>query len=232
MNDPQSAITNPKSLWLVRHGESTANIVRRKAESEKLPTIDFAEREPDVLLSDVGIRQSIALGSWFKFQSERPTIIYSSPYKRASETARIIAENAGFESVKIFYDERLRERELGIFDRLTKLGAMEKYAEECAKREELGKFYYRPIGGESWCDVTLRVRSFWRDRRRETGAEKVLIVTHEVVIRVFRYILENLTEAEILAIDRACDVENCAVTSYHFEANGNRPSLKLDNHLP
>ncbi len=232
MNNPQSAITNPKSLWLVRHGESTANIVRRKAESEKLLTIDFNEREPDVPLSEAGIRQSVALGSWFKLQRERPTVIYSSPYLRATETVRIIAENAAFESVKIFYDERLRERELGIFDRLTKLGAMEKYAEECAKREELGKFYYRPIGGESWTDVALRVRSFWRDLREIREDEKVLIVTHEVVIRLFRYILENLSEAEILAIDRACDVENCAVTSYHFGADGNKPALKLDNQLP
>ncbi len=222
----------PNTLWLVRHGESTANIVRRKAESEKLPTIDFPEREPDVPLSEAGASQSIALGRWFKFQKEKPTVIYSSPYLRASQTARIIAENAKLDNLKTFYDERLRERELGIFDRLTKLGAMEKYPEECAKRELWGKFYYRPPGGESWCDVALRVRSFWRDLR-ETGAdEKVLIVTHEVVIRVFRYILENFSEAEILAIDRACDVENCAVTSYHFDADGNKPSLKLDNHLP
>ncbi|MEP6902735.1 MAG: histidine phosphatase family protein [Actinomycetota bacterium] len=222
----------PNTLWLIRHGESTANIVRHKAEADKLPTIDFPEREPDVPLSEAGIEQAVALGRWLKFQKEKPTVIYSSPYLRASETARIITENAKLANVKTFYDERLRERELGIFDRLTKLGAMEKYAEECAKREELGKFYYRPIGGESWVDVALRVRSFWRDLREMSADEKVLIVTHEVVIRVFRYILENLTEAEIMAIDRACDIENCAVTSYHFDADGNKLSLKLDNHLP
>ena len=232
MNNRQSIIQNPKSLWLVRHGESTANIVRHKAEAEKLPTIDFPEREPDVPLSDAGIAKSIALGNWLKSQAEKPTVIYASPYLRASQTANLIVENAQIENVKTFYDERLRERELGIFDRLTKLGAMEKYAEECAKRDELGKFYYRPIGGESWCDVALRVRSFWRDLREKDAGEKVLIVTHEVIIRIFRYILENLTEAEILAIDRACDVENCAVTSYHFEADGNKPTLELDNHLP
>ncbi len=231
MNNPQSAITNPKLLWLIRHGESTANVARRRAESEKLLTIDFAEREPDVTLSEAGAAQSIALGKWFKFQNEKPTAIYCSPYKRASETARIIAENAQFKTIKTFYDERLRERELGIFDRLTKLGAMEKYPEECAKREELGKFYYRPLGGESWTDVALRVRSFWRDLREISADEKVLIVTHEVVIRVFRYILENFSEEEILAIDRTCDVENCAITSYHFDADGNKPTLKLDNHL-
>lgn len=232
MNNPKSEIRNLKSLVLVRHGESTANVARRKAEDEKLPMIDFPEREADVPLSEFGAKQSIALGNWFKFQKEKPTIIVSSPYLRATETARIIAEKARFENKKIILDERIRERELGVFDRLTKLGAMEKYAEECAKREELGKFYHRPLGGESWADVALRVRSFWRDLRENFADEKVLIVTHEVVIRIFRYVLENFTEAEILAIDRACDVENCAVTSYHFDADGNKPTLKLDNHLP
>lgn len=232
MNNPKSKISNPTSLVIVRHGESTANVARRKAEDEKLPTIDFPEREADVPLSEFGAKQSIALGNWFKFQKEKPTIIVSSPYLRATETARIIAEKARFENRKIILDERIRERELGVFDRLTKLGAMEKYAEECAKREELGKFYHRPLGGESWADVALRVRSFWRDLRENFADEKVLIVTHEVVIRIFRYVLENFTEAEILAIDHACDVENCAVTSYHFDTDGNKPTLKLDNYLP
>lgn len=232
MQKPKSENQNPKLLWLVRHGESTANVARRKAEDEKLPTIDFPEREADVPLSEFGIKQSIELGNWFKFQKEKPTIIVCSPYLRATETARIITETARFKNGKIILDERIRERELGIFDRLTKIGAMEKYAEECAKREELGKFYHRPLGGESWADVALRVRSFWRDLRENFADEKVLTVTHEVVIRIFRYVLENFSEAEILAIDRACDVENCAVTSYHFDADGNKPTLKLNNHLP
>ena len=232
IQNPKSKIQNPKFLWLIRHGESTANVARHKAESEKLPTIDFTEREADVPLSDAGNRQSIALGRWFKFQKEKPTVVFASPYFRATETARLITENAKLVNVKTFYDERLRERELGIFDRLTKLGAMQKFPEECEKREHFGKFYYRPIGGESWCDVALRVRSFWRDLREINAAEKILVVTHEVVIRVFRYILENLSEAEVLAIDRASDVENCAVTSYHFDADGNKPTLKLNNYLP
>lgn len=219
----------PSIIWLIRHGESTSNIARRIAETEKLPTIDFPEREPDVPLSETGVEQSIALGRWFKFQKEKPTVIFSSPYLRASHTSRLIVENAKLANIKTFYDERLRERELGVFDRLTKLGAMEKYAEECAKREELGKFYHRPLGGESWTDVALRLRSFWRDVSENYEDEKVLIVTHEVVIRVFRYILENLTENEILAIDRAADVENCAVTSYHFDAETGKIILQQDN---
>lgn len=183
----------------------------------------------DVPLSEAGIGQSIALGGWFQSQAEKPTVIISSPYLRARETARIIAETISFENPQILFDERLRERELGIFDRLTKLGATAKYPEESQKRELVGKFYYRPPGGENWADVALRIRGVWRDLRENFAGAKILIVTHEVVVRVFRYVLENLSEAEIMAIDRAGDVENCAVTSYIFEAQTKRFVLREDN---
>jgi broad specificity phosphatase PhoE len=231
MINPQSEFRNPQFLWLVRHGESTANLARLKAETEKLMTIDFHEREPDVPLSEKGIGQSIAIGRWFKFQQQKPTVIYSSPYLRTLESMRLIVENSRLSSINIMQDERLRERELGIFDRLTKLGAMQKYPEECEKRERLGKFYHRPPGGESWIDVISRLRSFAHTEFSKMAGERVLIITHEVVIRCFRYILENLTEHEVLAIDRACDVANGAITAYEFDENG-CPKLYLDNILP
>lgn len=232
MTNPKSEIQNSKLLWLVRHGQSTANIARQKAELEKLPTIDYAEREMDIPLSELGVHQSISLGRWFKFQSPKPTVIFTSPYLRTAETARLLAENSKIRNLEIIHDERIRERELGIFDRLTWLGSQQKYPEECAKRMEIGKFYYRPPGGESWCDVALRVRNFWRDLCLHHSEEQILIVTHEVVVRVFRYIVERMTEAEILAIDKASDVENGAVTSYEFDEERNKFALKLDNYLP
>ncbi|MCU0238878.1 MAG: histidine phosphatase family protein [Pyrinomonadaceae bacterium] len=218
----------PKNIWLVRHGESLANVARHQAESNQHLTIKFAEREQDVPLSDLGKIQSKKLHTYFAEISEKPSVIFSSPYERTRQTTDLIE----LKDSKIIYDERLRERELGIFDRLTKLGAMQKFPDECKKREQLGKFYYRPIGGENWADVVLRLRSFWRDLRLNFADEKVLIVTHEVVIRCFRYILEDLTEAEILAIDCASDVANGAITSYNFNAENQKLSLDLDNFLP
>ena len=232
MNSPKSEIQNPKSVWLIRNGESTANVARRKAEIEDSKTIDFIGREMDNPLSEIGIEQSITLGRWFKFQPEKPTVIFTSPYLRTVESARLIAGNAKLNGVEILRDERIREREFGIFDRLTWRGSVEKYPDECAKRQEIGKFYYRPPGGESWCDVALRVRNFWRDLCLHHADEPVLIVTHEVVIRVFRYVVERMTETEILAIDKASDVHNGAISSYHFDDGGNKPVLKLDNYLP
>lgn len=177
----------------------------------------------DVELSDAGREESARTGRWFGELAEKPTLIYSSPYARTAATTAIIKEKAGLNGVETVFDERLREREMGIFDRLTKRGALERYPEEFKRREEIGKFYYRPPGGESWADVAQRVRGFYRDI---AFSERILIVTHEVVIRVFRYVIENLTEEQILAIDKSCDVENGAITSYE---NGR---IVFDNFRP
>jgi broad specificity phosphatase PhoE len=224
-----SKFKHPKMLWLVRHGESTANLARRKAESEGLLTIDFPGREMDVPLSEIGVKQAMALGCWFAEQQNKPTVVVSSPYVRTRETARLILDTAEIHGARILYDERLREREFGIFDRLTWAGSLEKYPEECEKRVQIGKFYYRPPHGESWCDVAVRVRGVWRDIREDYPDENMMIVSHEAVIHLFRYVLENLTEEEILKIDRASDIINCQTISYLFDDATQKLLLKADN---
>ena len=62
-------------------------------------------------------------------------------------------------------DERLREREFGVLDRLTKVGIEERFPEQAAARAFLGKFFHRPPGGESWADVAARVRAVLVDLR-------------------------------------------------------------------
>lgn len=228
-NPKPFTIKHPKILWLVRHAESIANLARRKAESEGLLTIEFPGREMDVPLSEHGVKQSMALGDWFANQSEKPTVVISSPYERTKETARLILDTAKIENAKVFYDERLREREFGIFDRLTWAGSLEKYPEECEKRVQIGKFYYRPPHGESWCDVAVRVRSVWRDVQEDFAGENVMIVSHEAVIHLLRYVLENLTEEEILKIDRAADIINCQTITYLFDDKEQKLILEEDN---
>jgi broad specificity phosphatase PhoE len=184
--------------------------------------IDIATRDVDVPLSPLGKRQSQALGRWF-FQKlapeERPTVVLVSPYERAQRTADIALAEAGEEAgnVRLVADERLREREFGIFDRLTKAGIEAKFPDQAALRAAIGKFYHRPPGGESWCDVILRLRSVIDTLSREHRRERVLIIAHHVVVFCFRYLLEQMTEAEILGIDRDCDLANCSITAYGFQ---------------
>ena len=215
----------PDALWLARHGESAGNVARVAAETAGNAVINTPERDMDVPLSPLGQEQAAVLGRWFGAlaEAERPTVMLVSPYLRTRATAEILGESAGFDFNRVPFvtDERLREKEFGIFDRLTKLGARKRFPEQSAYRTVLGKFYYRPPGGESWCDVILRLRSVVDDLARDYRRERVLIVAHQVVVNCFRYLLEQMTEEEILAIDRQIDVPNCSVTSYQYDANAN-----------
>lgn len=218
----------PHEIWLVRHGQSAGNVARDAAEAAAGLLIDIAERDVDVPLSPLGERQSQALGLWFGALpvDDRPTVVLHSPYLRAAETARLIIAGMPDTDLTIQVDERLREKEFGLLDRLTTHGISQKYPELYAQRQHVGKFYFRPPGGESWCDVILRLRSVLDTITREYARERVLIVGHQVIVNCFRYLLERMDEARILAADRAGDVPNCSVTSYAFDATlGRRGKL-------
>jgi broad specificity phosphatase PhoE len=63
---------------------------------------------------------------------------------------------------------------------------------------------------------------------REYCGERVLIVSHAVVVLCMRYILEHLTETELLAIDKKQEIANCSVTLYeHDPTLGPRGNLRL-----
>jgi broad specificity phosphatase PhoE len=221
----------PQEIWLVRHGQSAGNVARDEAEAAAGLQIDIAERDVDVPLSELGIRQSAALGAWFASlpPESQPNVVLHSPYLRAAETANILMQRLDRdELLAVHADERLREKEFGILDRLTTHGIAQKYPELYEQRHHVGKFYFRPPGGESWCDVILRLRGVLETVTREYPRERVLIVAHQVIVNCFRYLLERLDEATILAHDRAGDVPNCSVTSYSFDSTlGKRGKLVL-----
>lgn len=208
----------PERLWVVRHGESAGNVARDRAHEAGLPVIDVEGRDVDVPLSPLGEQQAAAVGRWFGTLAAdaRPDVVLSSPYLRARRTAELICAGARLET-RVVVDERLREKEFGILDRLTRSGILAREPEQAEFRRILGKFYHRPPGGESWCDVILRLRSALDSISLHHADKRVLVVAHQVVVMCLRYVLENLTEDEILAIDRTAEVANCGVCEFVFE---------------
>jgi len=136
-------------------------VARDAAEAAGAALIEITGRDVDVPLSELGERQARALGRWYRGrpEEERPSVLLTSPYVRARQTATLLAQAAGLSDLVHVVDERLREKEFGILNRLTRVGIQQKYAEHSEMRTQLGKFYYRPPGGESWCDVILRLRN-------------------------------------------------------------------------
>ncbi|MDF7773663.1 histidine phosphatase family protein [Sphingomonas sp. AOB5] len=210
----------PERLWLVRHGQSAGNVARDLAHAAGQHRIPLNLRDVDVPLSGLGERQADALGRWFAqgLGGGVPDVILCSPYVRARDTARRFCDAGGAHAEEaICGDERLREKEFGILDGLTTAGIVAEEPRQAEFRQLLGKFYHRPPGGESWCDVIFRLRSLLDTVSLHHGGRKVMIVAHQVVVLCLRYVIENLSEEEILAIDRQGDVANCSVTEYAYD---------------
>src|SRR5918996_1999963 len=227
----------PERLWLVRHGQSQGNVARDAAQEAGLHVIDLDIRDVDVPLSELGHSQAEATGRWFAAlpEEEKPEVLISSPYTRARQTAQAICDAGGLAggAKPTILDERLREREFGVFDGLTTLGIREQFPREAAHRAKMGKFYHRPPGGESWADVILRLRSVLNTINLLYADRRVVIVCHQVVVLCMRYILEELDEEQILAIDRQAEVLNCGICAYDFAAGAEGlcvPQLSLWNH--
>ncbi|GAC1388775.1 MAG: histidine phosphatase family protein [Vulcanimicrobiaceae bacterium] len=198
----------------MRHGQSEGNVARNIAIANASPTIQIAWQERDVPLSSVGKTQSEALGQWLGANATKPAVMVLSPFVRARDTGDIAARSAGWNDVPIVLDERFREKELGLLDRLTSSGIAAQYPQEALMRASLGKFYYRPPRGESWADVVLRLRSALETIRADYHGQRVMIVTHQVVVLCLRYIIEHLSEEQLLDIDRSAEVANCSLTTY------------------
>jgi broad specificity phosphatase PhoE len=215
----------PAVLWLVRHGESAGNVARDAAHAEGLERIDISGRDVDVPLSPRGEQQATALGHWFAQGHEdgRPEILMASPYRRALQTARLFRDGGGAAADEVICtDERLREKEFGVLDGLTTAGVASVYPDQAEFRRVLGKFYHRPPGGESWCDVIFRLRSLMDTVSLHYSGKRVMIVAHQVVVLCMRYVIENLDEERILAIDREGDVANCSITEYRYDETAGR----------
>lgn len=209
-------------IWLVRHGESTANIAAAEAEASGREVVAVDHRDADVPLSDLGRRQAAALGRELVARGIGPdrTAVLVSPYRRAQETFRIAAESAGVAAMPTVTDERLRDRELGVLDRLTRAGVAHRHPEEEERRRWLGKFYHRPAGGESWADVMLRLRSFLGDLDRLPDTSRAVIVTHDVVVTLTTALRLGWDEAELLDFAGANPVANASLTRLRREPGG------------
>lgn len=203
----------PTALLLVRHGESVGNVAATQAARSGVEVIPVETRDADTPLSPRGEDQARALGLWLGAlpADEAPEAVWCSPYVRAAQTAATALDAARL-TVPVRYDERLRDRELGILDRLTRTGVQRRFPQEDERRRLLGKMYYRPPGGESWADVALRLRAALGDLVRAEDGRRVLVVTHDATVMLLRYVLERLTEAELMEQVRRRSVHNASVT--------------------
>ncbi|HAQ40739.1 MAG TPA: histidine phosphatase family protein [Clostridiales bacterium] len=150
-------------IYLVRHGKSEANIQKRYC------GITDAE------LSQKGIEQAIQAGRNLK--SEWIANIYSSPLKRAADTAKFICRENNIDESKIITEDCLREVNFGVFENMTWDEVRAGYREETDKWI-LEKHRYKFPEGEGYDDIIKRISHFI-----DNVPDKSAIVTHFGVIQ-------------------------------------------------
>ncbi|PXA65796.1 histidine phosphatase family protein [Cryobacterium arcticum] len=200
------------ALLLVRHGESLANVAAAEAERTGAERVEVPMRDADVPLTAVGAAQAAAVGGWLLAlpAADYPRSVWVSPYLRARQTAEIaLAMRPDGHPPRL--DERLRDNETGVLDRLTARGIEAREPAEAERIRHQGRYYHRPPGGESWADVALRIRSFLGGLDSEECASTALVFAHDTVVMLFRVVCEGLTELEALELART-PVQNGSIT--------------------
>ncbi len=130
-------------LILARHGESTANVIG-----------EISNRGFKHGLTDLGRQQALNLAA----QIQSPVLkIYTSPLKRAVETAQILARTWGL-SCEIA--NALCEYDCGILEGRADEVAWREHAEVRRQWYEEHRFDYRSEGGESLLDIQARFAPF------------------------------------------------------------------------
>ena len=215
-------------IWLVRHGESTANVAAARAEADGADVIEIDHRDADVPLSPLGEEQSRALGRELADRGvdDVPAALWVSPYLRAQQTIEIALGAGGLDEPPRRTDERLRDRELGVLDLLTRKGVQDRYPDEERRRQWLGKYYHRPAGGESWADVMLRLRTVLADVDRLEGPERLLVAAHDAVVMLVVAVCLDLDEPTLMEFARTHTVANASLTRLRRHAVGGQLTLE------
>jgi broad specificity phosphatase PhoE len=215
-------------LILIRHGQSEANVAFPKADAAGLLESGLTVRDADVELTDLGREQAQAVGRRLAAlpAGDRPEVVVTSPYLRARETWRIAAEASGLDLPTPSTDDRLVDRLLGDLEMLTRPAIAKRFPDEPARWEAAGTYHYRPPGGENFGDIALRLSAFLDDLNREHAGQRVVVVAHDAVVLMMRYVIERLNWDELAAVAATGHVQNASVTRF----DGSSGRLLLDRY--
>jgi 2,3-bisphosphoglycerate-dependent phosphoglycerate mutase len=209
-------------LILIRHGQSAANVAFPLANQRGLLESGLSGRDTDVELTELGVEQARAVGRWLATLSpgELPEVVITSPYRRARETWRIAVESSGLSLPAPSTDDRLVDRLTGELEMLTDAAIRQRFPDEPARFEQDGEYAYRPPGGETFGDIAERLSSFLADLNGKHAGERVVVVAHDSVVLMMRFVIEGLELAALPGIvEQHGPVRNASITSFR-ESSG------------
>ena len=172
-----------KEIYLIRHGQTDWNILGKSQ-----------GQEADIKLNEKGKEEAQKTGIYLKtyrINGNEFDAIYCSPLKRAKETAKIITKEINY-SKDIIYDNKLKEKKMGILSGTTKkdeiyskmdnmrynLSSIDPIERELKKEIIEGKIKKEfNIGSESELELEDRASKFIK-RIIDSKHKKIIISSH------------------------------------------------------
>lgn len=184
-------------IFLIRHGETLWNSEHR------------IQGHIDSPLTPTGLAQAQALAQ--RLQKQSFAALYSSDLGRAYQTAQYLAKTTG---LPIIVDPRLRERNLGCLQGLTRSEAQQQFPEEYQLYKTLDPDYLIP-NGESLRQFRQRCISCLEEIVQKHPGEHILVVSHGgVLINVFKHILQLPYD-----MPRRFEIFNVSLNVFSYQAD-------------
>lgn len=192
-----------RQIWITRNGESEDNVDGRLGGDSKLTP--RGERYARALASFIDYQRAL----FYKSECEKKDkstdaddtqcnefFVWTSMRHRSVETAKYFNE----EDYPVKQMRMLDELSAGDFEGMTYPEIQDEFPEEFEeRRKDKLRYRYPGIGGESYMDVTNRLRPVIAEIERIE--DNVLIITHRVVARILLGYFMNVSKDIIANVD-------------------------------
>lgn len=155
-------------IFLVRHGQDTDNAA------------GILNGRRDTELTELGCEQAKKVAE--KLRDNNVEIIYTSPLKRAYNTARIIATELRIDEVVA--DEHLIERDFGILTGKP-VSDISKYTDNILVTDRVN-YFLEVEGAEDFSTLLERGERILQEIRKRHQGKNVLVVTHGDIGKMIR----------------------------------------------
>ncbi len=196
------------TIYLVRHAENTANLTK-----------EFSHRLVDYSLTPKGVIQAQQTAVYFKDRHIHE--IYSSPLKRARETADIIAQEL---HLPVSVKEQFREVNVG------SLEGRPPNAENWALHERIlqdwreGRHASTFPDGENYTLLVARMSSGLREVSAGKSNQNILVVAHGGIITAsIADLCPNIDVEQLLQVEN----HNCSITEIELAIAGEHMQATL-----
>lgn len=167
------------NYYILRHGESISNV---KDVHSCWPEKFYSP------LTDKGIKEAKATAKTLK--KKNIDLIFSSDILRTKQTAGIVGKEL---NLKIEYDKRLREVDIGVFN----AKSMKEFRKFFPREEINKRFKEKPKGGENYNDVRNRMHDFLKDKDKKYKGKNILIISHQLPLVLIESITRDIPNSQV-----------------------------------